>query len=438
MLATQAVNELPPPPPPRRLTAVEDAALRAAVVAWNSTRSAKTSPLVITQESFGIPPEVAPYLRLELLRRGIAAPLAEQLLTSLSERNSQSWSLESPALEGVTRLRFIDILYRGLDPKSRSDPTLQNMDKVRAVTVPGTAGDSAIIFAAVGPQMLNTFYGQTELTCIQTRRVVWQQSFDKHDIALATNAATAPHQAEFTADDIGVIQAVLDRRFPDSGKPPLFINQTRMFDFRPGSQPEEIIRALRWRNSVPLFIPSVPFTRPVRLVPRERLFALHTKELDGAPGTINISLPAFSPERRQAWLPYMLVMPVGSDIEIGSAIATLQRSGDKWTIISDEYRREATTKIDPNTPTRVGGDVKAPIAVSRIKPEFPPGTPAGLILLEIVVGREGRVQEARVIKPLNAAADQAATVAVRQWRFQPGTLNGQPIAVLYDISVPVP
>ena len=148
-LAAQTAQELPPPPPAIHLTAVEDDALRAAIAAWNSTRSVKTSPLVITRESLGIRPEVAPYLRLELLRRGIPAPLAEQLLRSLSERNSQRWSLESVALEGVTRLRFVDILFRGLDPKIRFDPALQNIDKMRSVTIPGTAGDSAIIFSYV-------------------------------------------------------------------------------------------------------------------------------------------------------------------------------------------------------------------------------------------------------------------------------------------------
>src|SRR6266849_5646074 len=242
--------------------------------------------------------------------------------------------------------------------------------------------------------MVYSTYGLTELAFIQRGRVVWEQRFGKHDIALATNAVTAPHQAEFTADDIDVIQALLDRRFPDPGKPPLFINQTRMFDFGERSQPEEITRALAWRNSVPLFIPQVPVARPVRLVPRERLFPMLASELEGAPGIINISLPAYSPNREEAWIPYMLVMPLASDIEIGSAIARLQRSGGRWTMISDEYRREATTKFDPNVPVRVGGDVKAPLAVSRVEPKFPPGTPAGLIILEIVVDRAGRVREA--------------------------------------------
>src|SRR3989442_14746128 len=88
--------------------------------------------------------------------------------------------------------------------------------------------------------------------------------------------------------------------FPVPEKPPLFIDQTRMFDFGQRSQPEDITRALGWRNSVPLFIPRVPLARPVRLVPRERLFPLCASELEGAPGIINVSLPASSPNREEA------------------------------------------------------------------------------------------------------------------------------------------
>jgi len=437
-LAAQVTKELPPPPPSIQATTMEDDALRAAVAGWNATRSVKTSPLVITRESFALSPEVAPYLRLELLRRGVPAALTEQLLTSLSERNVRSWSLESAALDGITRLRFVDILFRALDPKSRFDPALQNLDKVRAVTVPGTARESAIIFAAVGPEMLNVTYSHTELTFVEGGRVVWEQKFGKHDIARATNAAAAPHLAEFSTDDLGVIQALLDRRFPNRGRPPQFINETRMFDFGQRSQPVEITRALAWRNSVPLFIPAIALARPVKLVPRERLFVRLANELEGAPGTLNISLPAYSSDRQRAWTPYMLVIPAGSDIEVGSAIATLQRNGNGWRIISDDYRRELTTKIDPNVPARVGGDIKAPVAMKRVNPQFPPGTPAGTIVLEIVVDREGRVQQARVMKPLSTTADQAAIAAVRQWQFQSATLGGKPITVLYDLVLSMP
>jgi protein TonB len=58
----------------------------------------------------------------------------------------------------------------------------------------------------------------------------------------------------------------------------------------------------------------------------------------------------------------------------------------------------------------------------------------GVVILEAVIGEDGTVQNVRVLrsKPL---LDDAAVEAVRQWRFTPTLLNGQPVPVVMTVTV---
>lgn len=94
---------------------------------------------------------------------------------------------------------------------------------------------------------------------------------------------------------------------------------------------------------------------------------------------------------------------------------------------------------DLNRPYRVGGDVKAPIVIQRIDPVYPPEAKekhiAGMVITEVVTDRNGNVVEVRVLKPLPYGLTQAAVDAVRQWKFRPGTRNGEPVDVFFNLTV---
>jgi TonB family protein len=61
----------------------------------------------------------------------------------------------------------------------------------------------------------------------------------------------------------------------------------------------------------------------------------------------------------------------------------------------------------------------------------------GEVWLECVVLPDGSVGRVEVVKSLdgNFGLDQEAIKAARQWRFAPGTRQGQPVPVLVTIAI---
>jgi protein TonB len=81
-----------------------------------------------------------------------------------------------------------------------------------------------------------------------------------------------------------------------------------------------------------------------------------------------------------------------------------------------------------------------PLAGDNRPPEYPALARKrgweGKVLLEVVVGCDGTVQTVRVQSgSSHDLLDEAALRAVREWRFQPGTRNGEPEAM--QVLVPV-
>jgi TonB family protein len=52
--------------------------------------------------------------------------------------------------------------------------------------------------------------------------------------------------------------------------------------------------------------------------------------------------------------------------------------------------------------------------------------------------KSGIVRDVKVLKPLPFGLDQAAVDAVRQWRFAPATVNGEPLDVIFQMIIGFP
>lgn len=90
-------------------------------------------------------------------------------------------------------------------------------------------------------------------------------------------------------------------------------------------------------------------------------------------------------------------------------------------------------------PLRVGGDVLAPVRIAGDPPQYPDAAREarlqGIVILEIVIDRNGEVTNTRVLKGLPMGLDAAAVEAVRTWRFRPATRDGKPVAIYFIVPV---
>jgi TonB family protein len=88
--------------------------------------------------------------------------------------------------------------------------------------------------------------------------------------------------------------------------------------------------------------------------------------------------------------------------------------------------------------TRIGGDVAQANLISSVQPVYPEIAKAarvqGVVLLNAQISKEGVVEDLRVISG-HALLNDAAIQAVRQWRYRPQMLSGQPIPVVTTITV---
>ena len=97
---------------------------------------------------------------------------------------------------------------------------------------------------------------------------------------------------------------------------------------------------------------------------------------------------------------------------------------------------EAPHSAAPNR-IRVAGNVMAGNLIFQPTPEYPPlakmARIQGVVRMEIVIDKDGGVQEVKLISghPLLV---KAAIEAVSRWRYQPTLLEGQPVEVLTEVE----
>ena len=87
---------------------------------------------------------------------------------------------------------------------------------------------------------------------------------------------------------------------------------------------------------------------------------------------------------------------------------------------------------------RVGGAVRPPVQINKVQPVYPIAAQlervAGLVILEVIIGADGKVREGRVMRSV-AFLDEAAIEAVKQCEYTPTLLEGKPVPVVMTVTV---
>lgn len=92
----------------------------------------------------------------------------------------------------------------------------------------------------------------------------------------------------------------------------------------------------------------------------------------------------------------------------------------------------------PTAPIRVGGDVQAANCISCPPPQYPPlarqARIQGSVVLHAIIAKDGTIKNLSLVRghPMLVGA---AMQTVRNWRYRPTLLNGQPVEVDTEITV---
>lgn len=103
-----------------------------------------------------------------------------------------------------------------------------------------------------------------------------------------------------------------------------------------------------------------------------------------------------------------------------------------------EFRR-----ADDNTPDdqiyHVGNGTSAPRPIYTPEPEFSEEARnaryQGVVVMTVVVNKTGNIVRIKLQRALGKGLDENAMEGVKQWRFDPATRKGQPVAVEMNIEV---
>ena len=87
----------------------------------------------------------------------------------------------------------------------------------------------------------------------------------------------------------------------------------------------------------------------------------------------------------------------------------------------------------------VGGGVRAPVKIFAPEPRYTEEARRariqGMVILRAVIDEHGDVADVKVLKDLPLGLVESAIETVKQWKYEPATLDGEPVPVYFIISV---
>ena len=114
--------------------------------------------------------------------------------------------------------------------------------------------------------------------------------------------------------------------------------------------------------------------------------------------------------------------------------------------LSDRFASERASREDGSgepQPIHIGeaeGDFTRPVRTYIVQPAYTDNARKarieGEVILRLIIDEQGEVhEEVEILKGLDMGLTDAAVVALRQWRFEPALLDGEPVAVHWTMTV---
>lgn len=176
-------------------------------------------------------------------------------------------------------------------------------------------------------------------------------------------------------------------------------------------------------------VPKPPAGRPPAQQKRSQPRPAVAPRPDVPPTTV----PAEPPRVAEAVPAETTGAQIGSD-EIGGIDPNGVAGGDPNSLSDEALQAEPPRQLH-----RTGGDVKPPVILARVEPVYPPLAVRmrleGIAVVECIIDRDGNVQSVKSIHASHELFRGAAEAAVARWKFRPGTLNGAPVDVIFNLTV---
>jgi TonB family protein len=114
----------------------------------------------------------------------------------------------------------------------------------------------------------------------------------------------------------------------------------------------------------------------------------------------------------------------------------LNSAAGSWIIRFAELKRESD-HTDGAAPAQ---EISQPMATKKVDPAYPiqlmRENVKGTVILYAVIHSDGRVGDVRVLRGVDERLDRYAAEALAQWKFQPATKRGSPVAVEATFQIP--
>jgi periplasmic protein TonB len=89
-------------------------------------------------------------------------------------------------------------------------------------------------------------------------------------------------------------------------------------------------------------------------------------------------------------------------------------------------------------PIKVAADIQSLRLLDQVKPVYPElaklSRTEGSVTLQVLIGKEGKVEKVEIVSG-PALLTRAASEAVKQWKYKPTIVNGQPVAVITPVTL---
>lgn len=120
--------------------------------------------------------------------------------------------------------------------------------------------------------------------------------------------------------------------------------------------------------------------------------------------------------------------PVPEAVGVGTSVPAAQESQEK----KEEKSPEGEAVIAEEAGVKIQ-------LVKRVNPSYPAEAKqqgiTGKVILQVKIGKDGKVIETQVKESVHELLDKAAAEAVKQWEYTPPVLDGKPVEVLATVTI---